>query len=74
MVDSHFHSIKRFIKRDATANNILFQILNIRLTLDDLESVDPELWNSLKWILNNDITDSGLGEIKILCALVYIDF
>jgi E3 ubiquitin ligase SMURF1/2 len=38
------------------------KILSIRLTLDDLESVDPELWNSLKWILNNDITDSGLDE------------
>lgn len=39
--------------------------MNIRLTLDDLESVDPELWNSLKWILHNDITDSGLG-MKLL--------
>ncbi len=31
-------------------------LLNKPVNLDDIESVDPELHSSLKWILENDIT------------------
>lgn len=31
-------------------------LLNKSITLDDIESVDPNLHNSLRWILTNDIT------------------
>ncbi|KAK1798910.1 hypothetical protein P4O66_007179 [Electrophorus voltai] len=32
------------------------QLLGKLITLDDMESVDPDLYNSLVWILENDIT------------------
>uniref|UniRef100_H3D9D2 E3 ubiquitin-protein ligase SMURF2 n=2 Tax=Tetraodon nigroviridis TaxID=99883 RepID=H3D9D2_TETNG len=32
------------------------QLLGKSITLDDMESVDPDLYNSLVWILDNDIT------------------
>jgi E3 ubiquitin ligase SMURF1/2 len=32
-------------------------LLNKPITLDDIESVDPELHSSLHWILANDITE-----------------
>ncbi|OTF70747.1 E3 ubiquitin-protein ligase SMURF2-like protein [Euroglyphus maynei] len=31
-------------------------LLNKPITLDDIESVDPELYRSLRWMLENDIT------------------
>lgn len=31
-------------------------LLNKRITLDDIEGVDPNLHSSLRWILENDIT------------------
>jgi hypothetical protein len=36
--------------------------LSLNFTLDDLEQVDPDLHNSLNWMLNNDITDTGVDE------------
>ncbi|XP_072222791.1 itchy E3 ubiquitin protein ligase b isoform X2 [Leuresthes tenuis] len=36
------------------------RILNKQLTLKDLESIDPEFYNSLMWIQNNDIEECGL--------------
>ena len=33
------------------------QMLGMKNTLDDLESVDPELYRGLQWLLDNDITD-----------------
>eukprot|EP00118_Oscarella_pearsei_P011919 m.83875 g.83875 ORF g.83875 m.83875 type:complete len:765 (+) comp36371_c0_seq14:1239-3533(+) len=33
------------------------QMLNKPNTIDDMEFVDPEYYNSLKWILENDITE-----------------
>ncbi|KAK2152110.1 hypothetical protein LSH36_339g01013 [Paralvinella palmiformis] len=50
------------------------QLLGKSITLDDMESVDPELHRSLVWILENDITDvihhsfcvehQAFGEVK----------
>uniref|UniRef100_A0A8C6WY03 E3 ubiquitin-protein ligase n=1 Tax=Neogobius melanostomus TaxID=47308 RepID=A0A8C6WY03_9GOBI len=36
------------------------RILNKPLTLKDLESIDPEFYNSLIWIRDNDIEECGL--------------
>ncbi|XP_072305656.1 itchy E3 ubiquitin protein ligase b isoform X2 [Eucyclogobius newberryi] len=36
------------------------RILNKPLTLKDLESIDPEFYNSLIWIKDNDIEECGL--------------
>uniref|UniRef100_A0A669ETL0 E3 ubiquitin-protein ligase n=1 Tax=Oreochromis niloticus TaxID=8128 RepID=A0A669ETL0_ORENI len=36
------------------------RILNKPLTLHDLESIDPEFYNSLMWIKDNDIEECGL--------------
>ncbi|CAG6021043.1 unnamed protein product [Menidia menidia] len=36
------------------------RMLNKPLTLKDLESIDPEFYNSLVWIQNNDIEECGL--------------
>lgn len=32
-------------------------ILNKKITLSDMESVDAEIYRSLTWMLNNDVTD-----------------
>ncbi|KPM09387.1 E3 ubiquitin-protein ligase SMURF2-like protein [Sarcoptes scabiei] len=50
-------------------------LLNKPITLDDIESVDPELYRSLRWILDNDITNvvdmtfsvnhDSFGEIQV---------
>ena len=32
-------------------------LLNKPIVLQDIEAVDPELYNSLNWILENDVTD-----------------
>uniref|UniRef100_A0A3P9MXD2 E3 ubiquitin-protein ligase n=1 Tax=Poecilia reticulata TaxID=8081 RepID=A0A3P9MXD2_POERE len=36
------------------------RMLNKPLTLNDLESIDPEFYNSLMWIKDNDIEECGL--------------
>ncbi|CAG0917564.1 unnamed protein product [Notodromas monacha] len=36
------------------------RMLNKRLTMRDLESIDPEFYNSLMWIKDNDIDECGL--------------
>jgi hypothetical protein len=36
------------------------RMLNKRLTMKDLESIDPEFYNSLKWIKDNNIDECGL--------------
>jgi len=48
---------------DCSFSPVLYkQILRLPFTLSDLESVDPELFNSLTWMLTNDITDTGVDE------------
>eukprot|EP00127_Corallochytrium_limacisporum_P001271 Clim_evm6s48 gene=Clim_evmTU6s48 len=37
------------------------KMLGLKCTLKDLESVDPVMYNSLKYILDNDLTDADLG-------------
>ncbi|KRX14510.1 NEDD4-like E3 ubiquitin-protein ligase WWP2 [Trichinella nelsoni] len=37
------------------------RMLGKRLTLEDLESVDPEFYNSLKWIQENNVDEADLG-------------
>lgn len=32
-------------------------ILNKKIALSDMESVDAEIYRSLTWMLNNDVTD-----------------
>ncbi|KAJ2721794.1 hypothetical protein GGI07_003728 [Coemansia sp. Benny D115] len=49
-----FH--RRFL--DAFFTSIFYKmILKKPITLDDMESVDKDVYNSLKWTLENDITD-----------------
>ena len=40
----------------------VIQILGLPFTLQDLETMDPDVHNSLRWMLNNDITDTGVDE------------
>ncbi|KRZ73627.1 NEDD4-like E3 ubiquitin-protein ligase WWP2 [Trichinella papuae] len=37
------------------------RMLGKRLTLEDLESVDPEFYNSLKWMQENNVDEADLG-------------
>jgi hypothetical protein len=37
------------------------KMLNKKLTLKDLETTDPEIYNSLTWIRDNSIDDLDLG-------------
>ena len=38
------------------------QLLNKPITLADIEAVDMQLYNSLKWILENDLSDGTFDE------------
>ena len=35
-------------------------MLNKALTLNDLESIDPEFYNSLVWVRDNNVEECGL--------------
>jgi len=36
------------------------RMLNKKLVMKDIESIDPEFYNSLKWIKENNIDECGL--------------
>merc|ERR1712179_255100 len=36
------------------------RMLNKKLTMKDLESIDPEFYNSLNWVKENNIEECGL--------------
>lgn len=48
-------------------------MLNLELTYEDLEAVDPDYYKQMKWTLQNDITDV-LDEVsggELLTSLIY---
>lgn len=50
--------------------NGVAQVLGKPLGLADLESLDPEFFASLTWILENPINDAGLGAQRVLSLRV----
>uniref|UniRef100_A0A671PIY1 E3 ubiquitin-protein ligase n=1 Tax=Sinocyclocheilus anshuiensis TaxID=1608454 RepID=A0A671PIY1_9TELE len=56
----YFRFIGRFIAMVMLPCHIWSRILNKPLALKDLESIDPEFYNSLIWIKDNNIEECGL--------------
>ena len=59
-------------------------LLNKSISLNDIEAVDPNLFTSLKWMLENSITDiidttfsvehDSFGVIKVRQSILYNSF
>ena len=53
------------MKEKLTSTNFFQMLLNKSITLADIEAVDPDLHQSLTWMLNNciEIRENGQGKL-----------